>query len=103
MESSPSIAEMFAHFHDVRLVFISEDAAEFSRDLPKEEWAGERDRGRTAEMLNDSAKAVRDAVKGRIEARREMDFHCDHPILFLRHMLWQQGYHHGQITSTLSR
>jgi uncharacterized damage-inducible protein DinB len=35
MEGSPSIAEMFTHMHFVRLVFVSEDAPEFARDLPK--------------------------------------------------------------------
>jgi uncharacterized damage-inducible protein DinB len=66
MESSPSIAELFTHIHYVRLVFVFEDAPEFARDPPKEEWVVERDRGRIAQMLNDSAMAVRDAVNGRL-------------------------------------
>ncbi len=47
MEGSPSVAEMFTHIHYVRLVFVSEDAPEFAREMPKEEWAVERDRDRT--------------------------------------------------------
>jgi hypothetical protein len=43
-------------------------------------------------MLNDSAKAVRDAVKSRIEAGREMQLHYDHPVLLLQHMIWHEGY-----------
>jgi uncharacterized damage-inducible protein DinB len=101
MEGSPSIAEMFTHIHFVRLVFVSEDAPEFATNLPDEEWAVERDSGRIAQMLNDSAKAVRDAVKSRVEAGREMDLHYDHPILLLQHMLWHEGYHHGQIKLAL--
>src|SRR5512140_1320503 len=101
MEGSPSIAELFAHIHFVRLVFVSEDAPEFARILPRDEWAAERDRGRIAEMLNDSAAAVRDAVKNRVEAGREMDLHYDHPILLLQHMLWHEGYHHGQMKLAL--
>ncbi|MGC1298862.1 MAG: DinB family protein, partial [Alloacidobacterium sp.] len=97
MEGSPSVAKMFMHMHYVRLVFLSEDAPEFARRLPDGEWRNERDRGRIAEMLNESAKAVRDAVKGRLEAGREMDVHYDHPILFLQNMIWHEGYHHGQI------
>ena len=61
----------------------------------------ERDRGRLAEMLNDSAKVVRDAVKARIEGGRDMDLHYDHPILMLQHMIWHEGYHHGQIKLAL--
>ena len=68
MEGSPSVAEMFTHIHYVRLVFVSEDAPEFAREVPEEEWVAERDPARIAQMLNESAKTVRDAVKGRVEA-----------------------------------
>ena len=101
MEGSPSVAELFTHIHFVRLVFVSEDAPEFARTLPEEEWMAERDHGRIAQMLNDSAKAVRDAVKSRLEAAREMNLHYDHPILLLQHMLWHEGYHHGQMKLAL--
>jgi uncharacterized damage-inducible protein DinB len=99
--SSPSVAEMFAHIHYVRLVFVLEDAPESARDLPETEWTVERDRNRIAQLLNESAKAVRDAVKGRVEAGRDMNLHYDHPILLLQHMLWHEGYHHGQMKLAL--
>jgi uncharacterized damage-inducible protein DinB len=103
MEGSPSIAELFTHIHYVRLVFVLEDAPppEFAGKLPEEEWVFERDRGRLAQMLNESAKAVRDAVKERVEAGRDMDLHYDHPILLLQHMVWHEGYHHGQMKLAL--
>jgi uncharacterized damage-inducible protein DinB len=101
MEGSPSVAEMFMHIHYVRLVFVCEDAPEFARDLPQEEWRTERNIDRMAPMLNESAEVVRNAVKGRVEAGRDMDLHYDHPILFLQHMVWHEGYHHGQIKLAL--
>lgn len=101
MESSPSVAELFTHIHYVRLVFVLEDAPEFARELPKEEWLDERDRSRIAQSLNESAQAVRDAVKSKVETGRDMDLHYDHPILLLQHMLWHEGYHHGQIKLAL--
>ena len=101
MEGSPSVAQLFAHIHYVRLVFVFEDAPEFARTLPEEEWVVERDPDRIAQMLNDSATAVRDAVKSRVEAGRDMDLHYDHPILLLQHMLWHEGYHHGQMKLAL--
>ncbi len=101
MEGSPSIAELFTHIHYVRLVFVLEDVPEFARDMPKEEWAAERDPDRITQMLNDSAKAVCDAVRSRVEAGRDMDLHYDHPILLLQHMVWHEGYHHGQIKLVL--
>lgn len=101
MEGSPSIAELFTHIHYVRLVFLSEDAPAFARDVPAEEWLDERDPARIEQMLNESAKAVRVAVQSKTESRQEMDVHYDHPILLLQHMLWHEGYHHGQIKLTL--
>ena len=62
MEGSPSIAEMFTHIHFVRLIFVSEDAPEFSKELPEREWVAERDPNRMVQMLNESAKTVLDAV-----------------------------------------
>jgi uncharacterized damage-inducible protein DinB len=97
---SPSVEEMFSHIHYVRLVFISEDAPEFARELP-EEWVVELAHDRMVRMLNESASAVRDVVKDRVETGKEMELHYDHPILFLQHMLWHEGYHHGQIKLAL--
>ncbi len=101
MEGSPSVAELFTHIHYVRLVFVSEDAPEFAAEVPREEWAAEQDPDRIAELLNHSAKVVRDAVKNKVESGAEMDLHYDHPILLLQHMIWHEGYHHGQIKLAL--
>jgi len=48
-------------------------------------------------MFQDSARAVRDAVKSRLESGREMAEHNDHPILAFQHLIWHEGYHHAQI------
>jgi len=101
MESSPSVGELFGHIHYVRLVFVSEDAPELAVAVPAEEWVAEQDPVRMAQLLNESAKAVRDAVKSRVETGRAMDSHYDHPILLLQHMIWHEGYHHGQIKLVL--
>ena len=105
MDGSPSVAEMLTHMHYVRLVLVSEDAPEFdpnlSKALPKKEWSAERDPDRIAQMLNDSAKVVRGAAKSKLESGRPMNRHYDHPILFLQHLIWHEGYHHGQIKLAL--
>jgi hypothetical protein len=44
---------------------------------------------------------VRDAVKGRVLAGRDLDLNYDHPILLLQLLLWHEGYHHGQIKLAL--
>jgi uncharacterized damage-inducible protein DinB len=101
MEGSASVAELFTHMHYVRLVFVLEDAPEFAGKMPEDEWPPEHDPDRIAHLLNESAQAVRAAVKGRLEAGRDMDLHYDHPILLFQHMIWHEGYHHGQIKLAL--
>jgi uncharacterized damage-inducible protein DinB len=101
MDGSPTVAELFTHMRYVRLVFVFEAAPEFATNVPEEEWVAERDPERIAQTLNESAKTVRDAVMGRLEAGQAMDLHYDHPILLLQHMIWHEGYHHGQIKLAL--
>lgn len=101
MQSSPSVAELFGHIHYVRLVFVSEDAPEFAGDVPREEWSVEADSALMEKRLNESAKAIRNAVKSRVETGKAMELHYDHPILLLQHMIWHEGYHHGQIKLAL--
>lgn len=98
---SPTVAQLFTHIHYVRLVFVFEDAPERAVELPTEEWVDERNREQIATWLRSSGAAVREAVRGRIASGRPMDTHYDHPILLLQHMLWHEGYHHGQIKLAL--
>jgi uncharacterized damage-inducible protein DinB len=98
---SPSVAQQFMHLHHERLVSVLEEAPEFARTVPEKEWAVETDAGRIAAMLEDSARAVRDAVRGRVTAGRDLDTNYDHPVLMLQLLLWHEGYHHGQIKLAL--
>ncbi len=100
-QDGPSVAQMFTHMHYVRLVFITEDAPDVALELPENEWVAESNVDSIAQMLNESAKAVREVVQNRVDNGREMKVHYDHPILFLQHMIWHEGYHHGQIKLAL--
>lgn len=100
-EGSPTVAEMFGHMHYCRLLFAFEDAPEVHGTEPRNEWVAERDRDRMAAKLDESARVVRDAVKSRLESGRPMDRHYDHPILMFQHLIWHEGYHHGQVKLAL--
>jgi uncharacterized damage-inducible protein DinB len=101
MASSPSIAQLFAHLHYVRMIFVVENVPDIPVQMRKEEWRTERDPGRLELMLIDSAKVVRDAVTQCVSTSRGMDRHFDHPILMFQHLIWHDAYHHGQIKLTL--
>ncbi len=98
---STTIKGLFTHLHFVRLVFVLEDAPECARPLPDEEWRVECDVPQLIEMLHDSARAVAEAVRGRLASGRAMNQHYDHPLLMLQHLIWHEGYHHGQIKLAL--
>ena len=66
----------------VRLIFVEEDAPESARHVPQDEWLDERNPDRIAQMLGESAAAVREAVQSKLESGKEMNLHYDHPILF---------------------
>lgn len=101
MAGSPSIVEMFAHVVYVRLVFISEDAPEWSDPRTPEDWLTEKDLGRLTEGLQNSGSLVRKVVEDYLGSGKQMQQHYDHPLLFLQHMIWHEGYHHGQIKLAL--
>ena len=101
LEGSKTVAEMFLHIHGTRQWVLSEDAPEFAGEGLKEGWRETRDPNRIAEMLNESADRVREAVKSKMETGRPMLVRYDHPILLLQHMVWHESYHHGQIKLAL--
>ena len=101
VEDSMSVAEMFLHIHGTRQFVLSEDAPEFALEPQQKGWRDTRDVDRIAHMLNDSARAVRAAVKNRVETGKPMLVRYDHPILLLQHLVWHEGYHHGQIKLAL--
>lgn len=101
-EGSPTVGEMFWHMHGTRLWLVSEDAPEVPHEMG-EERTSEADRDHLVTRLHDSARAVRDSVRGRLASGRPMDTHYDHPILMLQHLIWHEGYHHGQIKLALKR
>lgn len=109
LPGSPSIAALYAHIHDVRLFFVSQAAPGFLPAVPESRAAEqarqpERDRGRIAEKLAESASAVQRLVKDRTArkvALQSKTVMYDHPLLLLQHLLWHEGYHVGQMKLAL--
>lgn len=102
-EDGPTVAQYFTHAHYIRLVQVFESAPEFAGPVPEAEWVDERDPARVASMLDESAAVVRAALAGCLGKDRVMDVHYDHPVLLLEHLVWHEGYHHGQIKLALHR
>lgn len=101
-ETSPTIGGLFAHIHYCRLVFVAEDAPEFAKPVPEgSEWRHVYDREQIVRWLTESAQVLRAAVQDRLQTGKDMNLHYAHPVLMLQHMIWHEGYHHGQIKLAL--
>ncbi|MBK7931309.1 MAG: damage-inducible protein DinB [Bryobacterales bacterium] len=101
LAGSPTVAEMFTHLHHERMVSVLEEAPECAGTVPQREWLDERDAARIEAMLVESARRVREAVQGRVEAGRQTELDYDHPLLLLQLLLFHDAYHHGQIKLAL--
>ena len=101
MPGSKSVMEMFTHMLYVRLIFIEEDAPDLAVEPEPRKWLRETDPALITAGLESSGRKVRDVVEDRVRSGRAMQRHYDHPLLFLQHMIWHEGYHHGQIKLAL--
>ena len=96
-----TVAELYCHLYYIRFVLVVENAPESFSGDPGPEWVGESDPSRIAEKLEESARIVRDAVRGRLEAGQEMDLHFDHTTHLIQFLLWHEAYHYGQMKLAL--
>jgi uncharacterized damage-inducible protein DinB len=101
MPGSPTVAEMFTHMHHERMVSVLENAPEYAGSIPEREWNPELDAPRITELLLDSGRRVRSAVKGRIDSDQGLDRDFAHPIQLLQFLIFHESYHHGQIKLAL--
>jgi len=96
-----TIAQLFMHLAYNRLAFIEENVPESGVKATAEEWVDENDHGKIERFLDDTSQKVREVARKQLETGTPMAMHYDHPLLFLQHMIWHDGYHHGQIKLAL--
>lgn len=101
LPGSPSVAEMFTHMHHERMVSVAEEVPEHAGRMPDGEWLEVAGAHAILEMLEESGRAVRTAVEGRIAAGRPLDLHFAHPVVLIQFLIFHEGYHHGQIKLAL--
>ncbi|WP_438480265.1 DinB family protein [Oleiharenicola lentus] len=99
--TSPTVSQMFMHMHHERMISVEEEAPEIGAKAPPQEWAVELNAERIAECLFASAQCVREAVRRRVEAGRDLDRDYAHPIHLIHLLTFHEGYHHGQIKLAL--
>ncbi|RYF13944.1 MAG: DinB family protein [Oxalobacteraceae bacterium] len=89
-----------AHIHLVRRYWLSQVAPELGSALGESYSDGWQtpitDLDAIKALLEESAKAVREGVRQSLEKGEPVGGY-DHPVLFLQHMIWHEGWHVGLI------
>ncbi len=106
-EDGGTIAEQFSHIHGCRKFWVSKVAPgrEVGIDDLEEkvegEWITEKDLDIIRLQLVASSAAVRAAVADALEAGTTQFGPYSHPVQFLQHMLWHEGYHYALVALAL--
>ncbi len=99
--SSHTVSEMFMHMHHERLISVSEEVPELAPKVPDQEWVFETDSQRIAQLLQQSAEVVGQAVKSTVESGQDLKMNYAHPVQLIQFLIFHEGYHHGQIKLAL--
>jgi uncharacterized damage-inducible protein DinB len=92
--------EHLAHIHLVRRFWLSRIDPERAKAFPssyRSAWTDPiDDLDQIRQLLDQSAVAIREALEPRLVAGDPVGGY-DHPVLFLQHMVWHEGWHVGLI------
>ena len=89
-----------AHIHEVRYWWLGQFAPELAATLGDgftEDQKPIEDLDAMRSHLKASAATVRKAVADALEKGTEEQGGYDHPVMFLQHMVWHEGWHVGLI------
>lgn len=99
--------EQIAHVHQCRKSWLSVASPEHSAQLENvyvpqgDTWVPIDDFAKIKEQFRLSSAAVREATQSALEQNIAPMGPYDHPVFFLQHMLWHEGYHAGLILLAL--
>ena len=98
-EDGWSLDHQLAHVHQVRRYWLSQVAPDRAATLGRSmsaDWTSPiQDLDMIRELLKASGPAIREAVREHLEKGTGAVGGYDHPVLFLQHMIWHEGWHVG--------
>ncbi|HEY0023734.1 MAG TPA: DinB family protein [Longimicrobium sp.] len=95
-----SVAEQFAHIHNVRLMWIKEGAPDLLDGLQKLEKGAPTDHASLRAALESSAAAIETMLARALETGKLRGFK-PHPVAFLGYLVSHESHHRGQIAVAL--
>lgn len=97
-----SFAEMFAHQHNVRLMWLQTAAPDLAAQINKIEKGIKPDKEMLHNHLSASAVAIEKLLTAGLENGRIKGFK-PHPPAFLSYLIAHESYHHGEIGIALTQ
>lgn len=98
-----TVAEQFAHVHNVRLLWLKTAAPELLEGLVKIEKEDAADKPLLAKSLEQSAKAIRALLLKSFQAGGKIKGFKPHAAAFLGYLISHESHHRGQIALTLKQ
>jgi uncharacterized damage-inducible protein DinB len=98
-----SVAEQFAHVHNVRLMWLKQAAPELLEGLEKIEKEQANDAARLRAALEASGVAVTELLRQSIRSGGKVKGFKPHVVAFLGYLISHESHHRGQIALTLKQ
>lgn len=98
-----SVAEQFAHVHNVRLMWLKQAAPELLEGLEKIEKEQANDAARLSAALEASGVAVTELLRQSIRSGGKVKGFKPHVVAFLGYLISHESHHRGQIALTLKQ
>jgi uncharacterized damage-inducible protein DinB len=98
-----NFVQMFAHIHNVRLMWLQSAAPELMVDLQKIEKETPVSQTSLAEALRSSGLAIEQLLQRAIGAGGKIKGFKPHAPAFLGYLIAHEAYHHGEIGVALTQ
>ncbi len=91
-----TVYDLFAHVHNVRLMWLKSAAPELLAGLAKLEAKGTGDRGELRRALEASGRAVEQLLRKALAAGGKVKGFKPHAVAFLGYLISHESHHRGQ-------
>ena len=98
-----SVGEMFAHVHNVRLMWLQAAAPELMDNLTKVEKERAADKALLHRSLEESGKVMEGLLRNAMQTGGKIKGFKPHAVAFLGYLISHESYHVGEIAMTLTQ